>query len=313
MISLKKVLLSAVLLVASVEARDVVDNSNTCRINWTKGYITCLGQSAEGQSRYDATTVSEVEAKANLLEVIKGVKIDSVTTVEKQLKTSRRITSRVSGVIRGAEVIANKYYKKDGYAIAQVRIYMGKDLLKALLSDPTKLTWNEKVKDFFANFSFATSAYASTYNSQDKETLNKLLQDLEKRGDKKAASYVKNTLASINDIKYSGILIDVSEIDNFEKAMIVKLVDEDGEEFYPAKRITKETLTRRNTSVGYMFGFNDARNNQRVYSVPLELKATQVYKNKRSNIILSKAQIKEISALESKVFTKAKIILVLGD
>lgn len=312
-IDMKKLLILGLVLSSLLSARDVVDESGMCSINWTQGHITCEGESEVGQSKYAATLVSKVIAQRNLLEVIKGVRIDSITTVKDGLLSSYIIQSRVQGVIKGAQIVFNKYNKQEGYATAKARIYMGKDLLAALLSDPTQFSWNEKIEQFFANFSLISSAQASTYNLADKDTLNKILEDFKAQGDTDSINFIETALSSLNDKSYSGILIDVSNLDNFQKAMIVRLVDENGKEVYPAKRISKRSLTKHNTSVGYIFGFEDARANKRVFNVPLELKVTKVYKNKKSNIVLNTQQIAQINALNEDIFQKAKIILVLGD
>ena len=112
---------------------------------------------------------------------------------------------------------------------------------------------------------------------------------------------------------FTGILIDIRDVNNFKKALMVKLVNEKGKEFYPSGKVSKSTLTKRNTSVGYIFGLNDARKNKRVFSTPLEIKAQSTYKNKLSNIVISDSQINMINSLDEAVLKSAKIILVLGD
>ena len=62
-----------------------------------------------------------------------------------------------------------------------------------------------------------------------------------------------------------------------------------------------------------MYGFDDARNNKRVFSTPVEIKATQVYKRRHSNIVLTQEQIETITSIDKNVLKEAKIILVLGE
>lgn len=308
-----KTLLLSAILTLSLQAREVVDSVGSCKINWSQGSITCEGESAEGQDRRSAKIAAKVTAQRNVLEVIKGVRINSMVTVKDGMLSSDVITSRVQGVVRGGQIISNEYDSEDKYAVATIKLQMGEDLLSALLSDPTKLAWNEKVEQFWNSWSIIPNAYAATYSKYDQKTLEKILEDLRKRGDKKASNYVSSLLQEINDIKYSGILIDVSEVAEFEKAMIVKLVDKNGNEIYPANYVKKATLLKRNTSVGYMYGFDDARKNKRVFSSPVEIKAKDVYKKRYSNLVLSDEQVKTIEALDQEILKKAKIILVLGD
>lgn len=295
-------------------ARDVIEYTDSCEINWTKGYISCSAQSAEGQNKYAAKTAAKVIARRSLLEVVKGVQITSDMTIKDGLITSDIITERVNGVIRGSRIVSNKFDSKTGSSIATVKLDMGKDLLSALLSDPTKLTWNETIQKIFNNFNFTTKLYADNlYNNHDIETLKKLLEDLRNLGDNNGSQYVESLLHDLKDNNFTGILIDVSKLERFKKALIVKLVDTSGKEIYPSSLVSKNTLTLKNTSVGYMFGFEDARNNKRIFNKPLELKVNEVYKNKLSNIVLTNKQIDLIKNLNESVLKEAKIILVLGD
>lgn len=309
----KIVIITLLFFVGILQARDVVDDTGICKINWTKGFITCIGESAEGQKKFAAKLTAKVIAQRNMLEVIKGVRIDSLVTVKDGMFSSDVIHSRVSGVIKGAQIISNEFNAQRGSAKATAKLFMGKDLLSALLSDPTKLSWNEKIEKFWSRFSFITTANASTYGYQDKELLQKLMQDFSSRGDKKSSQYISDILDQISKNNYSGILIDVSGIAKFEKALIVKLVDESGSEIYPANILSDAVLFQKNTSVGYMYGFEDARNDTRVFNTPLEIKVKEIFANRRSSLVLTKEQIQSIQSLSPEVLSRAKIILVLGD
>jgi len=294
-------------------ARDVIDDTGLCKINWSQGDITCLGESAEGQGSFAAKISAKVIAQRNLLEVVKGVRIDSEVTVADGMITSDIIKSRVEGVIRGGQIVSNVYDGEKQYATATIRLQMGKDLLGALLSDPQKLAWNEKIERFWNSFSLIPSAQAAVYSPTERETVEKVLSDLRERGDGKGAAYLETVLKEMDTNRYTGILIDVSSIPDFKKAMIVRLVDEGGAEIYPGGAVDKETLMKRNTSVGYKFGYDDARQDKRVFDKPLEFKAASVYKNKKSNIVLAPEQLDALEALDPSILASAKIILVLGE
>jgi len=297
-----------------LEAREVIDYTGVCNINWSQGYIVCEGESQENQTRYEAKVAAKVIAQRNLLEVVKGVRIDSYVVVSDGMVSSRIIKTRVEGVISGAQIISNIYDSSTGYAVAKIKLEMGKDLLSALLSDPKKLSWNEKIKDAWHSFNFIPTAQASSsYTTKDISTIKKILKDLREVGNEEATKYVSSILDTIEDVEYSGVLIDISDVEEFKKAMIVRLVDENGREIYPSNVVSKKTLLRKNTSVGYMYGIEDARVNPRVFSKPYEIKAHKVYKNRKSNIVLTHKQIEDIKALDKEILKKAKIILVLGE
>lgn len=293
-------------------AKDVIEESGSCKINWTEGYILCEGESAQGQSKYAADLSAKVISQRNMLEVIKGVNITSEMTIKNGLDSSEIIKSRVDGVIKGAQIISKKYDPQTQSSIVITKLELGKDLLKALLSDATLLSWNEKIQKVWNSFDFISKANATTYSLSEKQTILKLLNDLNTNSE--AKNHLEEIIKKLDDTSsYTGVLLDISELSSFKKALIVKLVDEDGKEFYPSNLVSTETLTKKNTSVGYMFGKEDARKNQRVFENPIELKPISTYKNKLSNIVLSKEQIEQLKSLDKNVLSNAKIILVLGE
>ncbi|WP_122893829.1 hypothetical protein [Arcobacter peruensis] len=296
----------------SLFSREVIDQRGSCKINWTQGFILCEGESAQNQGKYAANLSAKVISQRNMLEVIKGVNITSEITIKSGLDSSEIIKSRVEGIVRGVQVISSKYDRNTKSSVVTTKLELGKDLLSALLSDPTLLSWNEKVEQLWNSFNILPQALASTYMPKEKETILKLMEDLRDNSD--AKKHLENILKSMeNTINYTGILLDISEISNFQKALIVKLVDEKGKEIYPSNLVSKQTLTKRNTSVGYMFGIDDAKKNKRVFDNPIEIKPTSTYKSKLSNIVLNKEQIKKINSIDKNVLKNAKIILVLGD
>ena len=79
-------------------------------INWVGGYISASGQGTAADSgnrvldQMMATRAATVNAQRALLEIIKGVRIDSTTRVENMMVQQDTIVAQVSGVIRGAQV-----------------------------------------------------------------------------------------------------------------------------------------------------------------------------------------------------------------
>jgi len=184
------------ILQVSLQARDVIDDTGLCKINWTLGHITCEGESAEGQSSFAAKISAKVIAQRNLLEVVKGVQIDSEITIQDGMQTSDVISSRVQGVIRGGQIISNKYDRAKKSSVAIIKLKMGKDLLSALLSDPAKLSWNEKIVQFWNGFSIIPQAHAGTlYMQKERETIQKLLEDMRTQGNNSGAVYLENILS----------------------------------------------------------------------------------------------------------------------
>jgi hypothetical protein len=97
-------------------------------IIWTGGYVSGIGVGTAKPSgnkaidRIQATRAAEVIAQRSLLETIKGVKINSVTTVENMVMVEDKINSRIEGIVKGAEIYDAKVEWEDGMPIARVEM-----------------------------------------------------------------------------------------------------------------------------------------------------------------------------------------------
>jgi hypothetical protein len=115
--------------------KDVIEPAgSTGKIDWTTGVITSVGIGAPpaqpanaAQARAMAERAAQVVAYRNLLESVKGVRVDSTTTVENFMVTSDVIKTEVSGIIQGAMVM-DKKYMSDG----SVEVTVGMKLSGAL-------------------------------------------------------------------------------------------------------------------------------------------------------------------------------------
>src|SRR5512136_153741 len=104
------------------------------KVDWSTGVITSVGIGAPpanpanpAQARAMAERAAQVVAYRNLLEAVKGVRIDSTTTVENFMVTSDVIRTQVSGFVQGAMVM-DKKYMSDG----SVEVTVGMKLTGAL-------------------------------------------------------------------------------------------------------------------------------------------------------------------------------------
>ncbi len=86
------------------------------KVDWTTGAITAVGIGAPpaqpanaAQTRAMAERAAQVIAYRNLLEAVKGVRVDSTTTVENFIFTSDVVRTEVNGIIQGATIMDKKY------------------------------------------------------------------------------------------------------------------------------------------------------------------------------------------------------------
>ena len=120
-------------LVGSV--KDVVDSvGSTGKVDWTTSVITAVGIGAPpaqpanpAQARAMAERAAQVVALRNLLEAVKGVRVDSATTVENFIVTSDVVKTQVNGIVQGATIM-DKKYMSDG----SVEVTVGMKLTGAL-------------------------------------------------------------------------------------------------------------------------------------------------------------------------------------
>lgn len=102
----------------------VIQTIGQGEVNWTTSVIRALGSGAPSPSspnisvaRLGAERAAKVDAMRNLLETIKGVRIDSETTVVNAMTQSDVIQSRVQGFVRGAKVVDKKYFDDGGVEV----------------------------------------------------------------------------------------------------------------------------------------------------------------------------------------------------
>ncbi|PKN35717.1 MAG: hypothetical protein CVU61_02535 [Deltaproteobacteria bacterium HGW-Deltaproteobacteria-19] len=108
-------------------------------INYEEGYIEAVGIGAppekyygKPQARPMALRAAQVDAYRNLLEVTKGVQIDSQTTVKDFVTESDIIQASVSGLVKNAKV-TNREYMSDGTVEVTVRMYMSGSFVRTIM------------------------------------------------------------------------------------------------------------------------------------------------------------------------------------
>jgi len=139
------VLLSVVLpFIAAAQApgpSDAIESTVNGSINWTVGEVYAKGIGAPpsqavnpAQARAMAERAAFVVAIRNLLETVKGVRVDSESVVENFMVKSDVIRTRVDGIVRGARVVRTQYLS-DGSVEVLVGMNMKGAFLNAIVPD----------------------------------------------------------------------------------------------------------------------------------------------------------------------------------
>lgn len=101
---------------------------NTSKIDWLQGYVSATGRGYAKKTgtpidREKAITAAKVIAQRELLETIKGVKIDYQKAISDLMTEVTETSVRVQGVLRNAVQVGEPNIKEDGeYLIAAVEM-----------------------------------------------------------------------------------------------------------------------------------------------------------------------------------------------
>ncbi len=290
-----------------LNAADVIKKDGKCIINWTKYTLTCKGMSASNQSRYAALVSAKIIAQRNMLEKIKGIRINSVTTFEDGIKKSDIIRAVVKGAIKGSRVVSEYYDPDERYGVVEVEIDLIDDILIKILK--TNISEN-LLKKFFSPFFL----YASEYSYEDLKTLEKLLDDFRASGNSTMVRFLENLINKIKSSKITGVVIDAKDVKNFDLALLPKIRDINGKEIYPLNYVSEYEIVNSHGIVDYEVGsFEEVKNKKRVKNNPILLKAKGIYGKRKSDLVLTKSKYEILKEVDSSVFKNAKVVILVGE
>ena len=117
-------LLATVMAVLVFAAASVFANPMDGLMDWQDGSITVVGMGAPpanarnaAQARMMARRAAVVDGYRQLAEVVKGVNVDSESTVENFMVTSDVTRTKVNALVQGAQVISERPTQDGGYEV----------------------------------------------------------------------------------------------------------------------------------------------------------------------------------------------------
>src|SRR5512143_36554 len=120
---------------------DAVETTAAGVINWTVGEVYAKGIGAPpafpgnaAQARAMAERAAYIGALRNLLETVKGVRVDAETVVENYIVKSDVIRTKVDGIVKGARIV-NTQYMSDGSVEVLVSMPMRGAFLNAIVPE----------------------------------------------------------------------------------------------------------------------------------------------------------------------------------
>jgi len=125
---------------------EVIEIVGSGEINWTKGILLAKGNGAPpkearniAQARLMTERAALTDARRNLLEVLKGVRVDSSTLVENFVVKNDQIRLQAEGFIQGSvEVRSLRRYLSDGAIEVTVAVDLAGDFVSLMMLAATE-------------------------------------------------------------------------------------------------------------------------------------------------------------------------------
>jgi hypothetical protein len=264
-------------------------------VNWTSQVVRATGIGAPNvamplpQQRAGAIKAAKMDALRNLLETVKGVNLNSETTVENAIVTSDVIQTKVEGAIRGYRVVDTRYMSSGD---VEVDIEVP---LTGILSDAV-------LPATFGGGTFmATGGAVCPTCGQPWPAGRPVPSNVATAGSEAAAS----------GGAVSGLIIDCRGL-GLRPAMAPKVLDESGDEVYGSKFVSREYAVDIGM-VGYEKDVNRAAKNDRVTATPMVVKGIQASGPNKTDVVITGADAQKIhgAAVNANFLQHCKVMFVL--
>jgi hypothetical protein len=268
----------------TVSMSEWVEKVGQGSVNWSAGYIEAVAISAPPDrtiSKINARPMvlraAKVDAHRNLLEITKGVRVDSRNVIKDFTVENDVVNTQVEGLIKGAQVV-DQQYMSDGTVEVRLRMPLYGNLSQIMI--PLSI---EKRKSF---------------------------QPPEPAAPAPAAPAPVVTV-SPTSVAYTGLVIDARGI-GAHPAMLPHIYDEDGKEVYGSANVDREYAVQQGMS-GYARDLTAAQSNQRVTANSLTAKALKTSGSGKTDLIISNADAAQIrtSAESASFMKKCRVMIVL--
>ena len=261
-------------------------------VNWSAGFIEAKGIGAPPE-RYQgkinarplALRAAKVDAYRNLLEITKGVQVDSHTTVRDFTVESDVINTQVEGLVKGAQIV-DQQYLSDGTVEVTLRMPLYGELSKIMV--PISI--------------------------QKRKEIPPPAPVVETPAPAPPAPPVAPPPAAPAPpaaVSYTGLVVDARGI-QARPAMSPRIYDEDGKEVYGSANVDREYAVQQGMS-GDARDLTAAQSNQRVTASPITVKGLKTGGAGRSDVVISNAdaQLIRASSENASFMKKCRVMIVL--
>jgi hypothetical protein len=292
-------------------AQEVTERLPNGEVNWTRGVVTAKGNGAPpsgitvpSQARLMAERAAKADAMRNLLEAVKGVRVDSETTVETYTARNDRVLTRVSGIVIGARVV-NTRYLSDGSVEVTVGVNLTGELLAVMLQEIPTLA-----RPLMPSPPIPSSAAVrppppprpTPGIPPEKKPLSapppppqpsppppRAKETKEPPPPARETGVVKPPgeaeKLDLKKLEYTGLIVDARKL-GLRPALIPKILNEKGELIYSSRSVEQQELIRMGL-VGYAKDVNAAARNQRVTADPYVVSGLHATGEKKTDVVIS--------------------------
>ncbi|MBI4400746.1 MAG: LPP20 family lipoprotein [Nitrospirae bacterium] len=296
-------------------------------VNWTTGIVTAQGIGASPANAVNAAQARAMAERAafsvavrNLLEAIKGVRVDSATLVENMIVTSDVIKTRVSGLVKGARPIKTEV-QPDGSVEVTVGISLRGELFDAVLP-----------KEFGRSVSVTGPALPSKpvtgmLPTKPGPSSQSPVPSVEQPGPlppsakdttnipgpppaQSAPTPPEPASQAVSTDVYTGLIVDARGL-GLKPALAPRLLDEQGKEIYAGQVLSREQAVHAGVA-GYSKDMIAGTRQPRVTDNPLVVKGLKTSGSKNTDIMLGAEEIKTIQQTDATAhyLKQARVVVV---
>jgi hypothetical protein len=315
----------------TLSSADAVERTGNGTINWTTNEVYATGIGAPpphpvnaAQARAMTERAAFVVALRNLLETVKGVRVDSESLVENFMTKNDVIRTKVDGIVKGARTVKTQYLS-DGSVEVIVALSMKGEFLNAIVPE----TFG-KVNGQFTPAKLAPSVSVPSQPLATPEKKNTPIKPEPQRQmppvptvpmpkpgaekpapqiDKKDVPAQPEPLQPLPEVPSqatvafkggvaTGMVIDGRGL-GLRPALLPRIVDLQGQELYVGQVVPRTNVVEQGVA-GYAKDVQAAANNFRVTDNPAVIKAVRTSGNARTDVVINQADAQAFREMGNK-------------
>ena len=270
----------------------LIFNLAYAQIDYINGVVKATGIGAVNPdlpmatARPAAMRAAKADAYRNLLELVKGVYINSETTVENFMLSNDVIYTQVEGIVKGVE-IADTRYMSDGTVEIDVVMPLTGDFADAIYGE---MGGGTAIAEYIRRCPCCGQPLPPGVTLPEE---------------------YKDKMAPPSTQIYTGLIVDASGL-GVQPAMAPKILNEDGKEVYGTGFVSREYAVQMGVA-GYSKDIEKAKLDERVTDNPFVIKGLKVSGTNKTDIIISNADAANLHSVSENLafMQKCRVIIIV--